>query len=345
MAKRKRLAPPKTDYLADTPASAPILPEPPRRAPPIAEVAGHASTTAALEEMSDTLRRAREEGRMALELPLDQIVTDYLVRDRINVDEDEMQVLMASIRQRGQQTPIEVAPLPDGRYGLISGWRRLRAITRLAEAGEAQPQILAFLRQPEQASDAYLAMVEENEIRVGLSYYERARIAARAVEQGVYPDERSALRSLYHAASRAKRSKIGSFLTLVKHLDGVLHFPEAIGERAGLILARELDHAPAIAQRIARHIQADPPRAPIDELDRINAALAEIAAKTKPAKKQSLKRKTGTDFTRTIEDGLQVTRHDITNPKGGRLTVKGAMVDENLADDLIAWLIERTAPK
>jgi ParB/RepB/Spo0J family partition protein len=341
MAKRKRLAPPKTDYLADAPASAPILPEPPRRAPPIADVAGHASTTAALEEMSDTLRRARDEGRMALELPLDQIVTDYLVRDRINVDEDEMQVLIASIRQRGQQTPIEVAPLPGGRYGLISGWRRLRAITRLAEAGEAQPQILAFLRQPEQASDAYLAMVEENEIRVGLSYYERARIAARAVEQGVYPDERSALRSLYHAASRAKRSKIGSFLKLVEHLDGVLHFPEAIGERAGLFLARELEYAPSIAQRIAEQIQADPPLNPSDELDRINAGLAKALGRDKSSSKKTQKRKTETDITRTIHPGLQVVRHH----KGGRLTVKGAAVDETLADDLIAWLAERSAQK
>lgn len=338
MAKRRRLAPANTDYLADTPApAAPIFPDPaPRRTPPIADVAGQASATAALEEMSETLRRAREEGRMVLDLAIDQIRPDYLVRDRLNVDEGEMEVLMTSIRQRGQQTPIEVAPLPDGRYGLISGWRRLRAISRLAEAGEAAPVVLAFLRKPEQASDAYLAMVEENEIRVGLSYYERARIAARAVEQGVYPDERTALRSLYHAASRAKRSKIGSFLTLVHHLDGVLQFPESLGERTGLILAKELEHAPAIAHVIARHINADPPKFPVDEMDRINAALAELAQAVKPPKK-ALKRKTGTDIVRKIRPGLQVVRHH----QGGKLTVKGDAVDEDLAADLIAWLVER----
>jgi len=334
MAKRKRLAPPKTDYLADAPApSAPIFPDAPRRTPPIADVAAQASSAAALEEMSDTLRRARDEGRMVLELPIDQITPDYLVRDRLNVDEGEMQVLMTSIQQRGQQTPIEVAPLPDGRYGLISGWRRLRAISRLAEAGETQPQILAFLRKPDQASDAYLAMVEENEIRVGLSYYERARIAARAVEQGVYPDERTALRSLYHAASRAKRSKIGSFLTLVRHLDGVLKFPESIGERAGLILAKELEFAPTLADRIARHVAANPPAFAIDELDRINAALSEAAGKPK---KQAQKPKSEPDIVRTIHAGLQVIRH-----KNGRLTVKGNAVDEHLAEDLIAWLAAR----
>jgi ParB/RepB/Spo0J family partition protein len=343
MAKRKRLAPPKAGFFA-SPVAAPILPDAPaeaaRRAPPIADVAAHASTTAALEEMSDTLRRAREEGRMALELPLDQIVTDYLVRDRINVDEGEMEVLMTSLRQRGQQTPIEVAPLQDGRYGLISGWRRLRAITRLSEAGEAQPQILAFLRQPEQASDAYLAMVEENEIRVGLSYYERARIASRAVEQGVYPDTRTALRSLYHAASRAKRSKIGSFLTLVTHLDGVLRFPEALGERAGLFLAREIEAAPALAKGMKARIEANPPENPADELDLINATLAAAAGKAaaEKSKKQSLNPEIESNVTRKIRPDLQVVQHGA----GGKLTVKGAAVDEALIVDLIDWLTARS---
>jgi hypothetical protein len=40
--------------------------------------------------------------------------------------------------------------------------------------------------------EAYLAMVEENEIRVGLSFYERARIVARAAEAGVFERHRGA---------------------------------------------------------------------------------------------------------------------------------------------------------
>ena len=84
-------------------------------------------------------------------------------------------------------------------------------------------------------------MVEENEIRVGLSYYERARIAARAAELGVFPDTASALARLFASASRAKRSKIGSFLRLYTALDDRLRFPAAIPERLGLRLARALD--------------------------------------------------------------------------------------------------------
>ena len=96
------------------------------RSAPIADVARDASASAALNELSDSLARARDEGRMVVQIPLDQIETDHLVRDRMVVEEDEMQTLMTSLRSRGQQTPIEVVQLGPDRYGLISGWRRCR---------------------------------------------------------------------------------------------------------------------------------------------------------------------------------------------------------------------------
>ena len=158
---------------------------------------------------------------MVLELPLDAIEASYLVRDRLVMDADEMEALKASLVARGQQTPIDVADLGDGRFGLISGFRRLTALQDLAKTGGTET-VLALLRRPDEASDTYLAMVEENEIRVGLSYYERARIGLKAVEQGVFPDTKKALLSLFHAASRAKRSKIRSFLNVVAALDGAV---------------------------------------------------------------------------------------------------------------------------
>ena len=52
-------------------------------------------------------------------------------------------------------------------YGLISGWRRLTALQALhAETGEARfATVQALVRRPETAADAYVTMVEENEIR------------------------------------------------------------------------------------------------------------------------------------------------------------------------------------
>lgn len=275
MAKRKRLTPAQPDYLMEpaTPPEAP--PEPAGAAPfsqpqraPIAHVAGDAATHAALSAVTAELHQARAEGRLIQALDLGSIEAGYLVRDRIMAEEADLAPLIDSLRLRGQQTPIEVVALEGGRYGLISGWRRLSALQRLrAETGEARfGTVLAILRRPADAAAAYLAMVEENEIRVGLSYYERARIVVKSVESGVFPTARAGLQGLFGAASRARRSKIGSFMAIVAALDGALRFPTALGERAGLVLARALEADGALGPKLVERLAQAAPQTPEAEL-------------------------------------------------------------------------------
>jgi ParB family transcriptional regulator, chromosome partitioning protein len=280
MAKRKRLTPADPDSF--TP---PMVLEtkaylrPGITPPPIAQVAGDASTTAALAEVSEVLATARAEGRLVQRLALTSIDAGYLVRDRLAGNQDEMQALMDSLRSHGQRTPIEVTEIAPGRYGLISGWRRITALTRLfTQTGDARYEtVLALLRRPDTASDAYVAMVEENEVRLGLSYYERARIVALAVEHGVFGSDKAALQALFATASRAKRSKIGSFLDIYRHLGVVLQFPIALPERLGLTLSHLLSDDPdAVAQMIAA-LQAQPAATAEDELAHLSL-LAENAA-------------------------------------------------------------------
>ena len=59
-----------------------------------------------------------------------------------------------------------------------------------------------------------------------------------------------AIRELFRHASRPKRSKILSFLKVHRALGDVLTFPTAIGERAGLALAKSLEDQ-ATAARVA----------------------------------------------------------------------------------------------
>jgi hypothetical protein len=200
MAKRKRLGGPLQDYLATSQTATT-----PAASAPIARVAGETSVNAAFEEVSRELSSARNEGRLVLRLPLDRIEVAWLMRDRTHPgteDDPDFTALLDSLRRNGQRSPIEVVDIGEGRYGLISGWRRLTALRRLhEESGEARfATVLAFLRQPASSEEAYVAMVEENEIRLGLSYYERARIAAKSVEAGVYPDT-----ALSAGADRAAR--------------------------------------------------------------------------------------------------------------------------------------------
>lgn len=280
MAKRRRLDPiPQADLPAPEQKSA----LPPIGAP-IARVAQDTAREAAFEELRTALTEARAEGRLIQKLPLDAVQLDHLLRDRIALDEEALVPLMESLRARGQQVPIEVTALGGGRFGLISGWRRMAALRRLAaETGEARfGTVLAILRSPETAGDAYLAMVEENEIRLGLSHYERARIVLRAVEAGVFPTTKTALQKLFAHGSRARRSKIGSFLGVVEALDGVLRFPTDLGERLGLALSQRLGAEPDFAPRLRARLAAVAPETAEDERLVLEAALMPVAPNSAP---------------------------------------------------------------
>ncbi|MEP1766932.1 MAG: ParB/RepB/Spo0J family partition protein [Sulfitobacter sp.] len=315
MAKRKRLSP---AVFSDVPERV----ETKSVTAPIASVASDAAAQAALSDVVETLTKAKREGRMVLELDPSCIDPSYLMRDRTRVDADEMAALVASIRERGQQTPIEVVELEAGRYGLISGWRRLSAITQLGER-----PVLALLRAPRDAPEAYQAMIEENEIRVGLSYYERARIVAKSVASGVFETDKAALQSLFKAASRAKRSKIKSFLPVVASLDGILHFPEDMGERLGLSLSKALEADEALADRL-RQALAQPPVDAGGEQALIQKTMdAETGtapqAQAKPAA-QRVKR---------LVPGLHAQTRD-----DGSLLLSGPALTPTLARELQDWL-------
>jgi len=255
-------------------------------AAPIARVAAEAAGAAALQELADSVARARDEGKMVLDLPLGDIAPDHLTRDRIPAEDEDMAALVTSIRAHGQRTPIEVTPLvgtgtvSEGGgqgalpYGLISGWRRLAALKALhAETGEARfATVQALLRRPESVGAAYVAMVEENEIRVGLSHYERARVAALAAARGVFPDEETAIRTLFATASRPKRSRIRAFLELYHGLDGSLRFPAHLPERLGLALVERLRAGAGAA--IVAGLDAADPATPEDERTVLAALVA-----------------------------------------------------------------------
>ncbi|MFD3191545.1 ParB/RepB/Spo0J family partition protein [Sedimentitalea sp. HM32M-2] len=369
MAKRKRLTPAQPGFLQAEPARAA-----PGAAPiaPIAQVAGEASANAALGELSETLRTARAQGRLIETLPLAAIDETHLVRDRMVQDADEMAALEASLQARGQQSPIEVVALPADKpgkggaaYGLISGWRRLSALRRLqARTGEDRfATVEARLITPADAQAAYVAMVEENEIRAGLSLYEKGRIALRSVHEGVYPTPRAALRGLFGSVSRSRRSKIGSFLTLVEPLDGLLRFPAAIPEKLGLALAKALqdDHRFATALRLRlRQQEPDSAEAELALLaaalrDRDQAASAAAnpspatdpspapnpAPATAPARDAARPRLTGLDAG-SVADRLQETRVTARlDAAAQRIELTGGGVDAALFAALQDWLKTR----
>lgn len=335
MAKRKRLTQPNAVDLPGAGATPEAQTDPPgyarstRHRAPVADMVGAASAVAALEELSDDMRRARSEGRMVLRVALAKIDAAYLVRDRILLDEEDLAVLETSMASRGQQMPLDVVDLGGDRYGLISGLRRLTALQRLWErTGEARfSEALCLVRQPADSPEAYLAMVEENEIRSGLSFYERAAIVSRSAGQGAFADTRAALRGLFGAASKAKRSKIGSFVTLFEQLDAVLAHPVMIPERLGLALTQALEADATFARRLAHTLEAEPDRTAGRERALLETALRAASQKSAAAKPTTPRMETAPGV--------------FLETKGSKVILSGPGVDADLRSALAEWLSDR----
>lgn len=317
MAKRKRLELPSEPISPDLETKS-AFPPAPRARMPIADVAGETAGRAALEEVAREMTAAEEEGRIVKRLPLEKIAIHHLSRDRMVLAEEDMAALTASIAERGQQTPVEVVQLAGGLFGLISGLRRIEALKALG-----QTDVLALVKTPETSQDAYQAMVEENEIRADLSFYERANIAVAATGQGVYEDVRAAVKELFAHAPKAKRSKILKFVTLRDTLGTALRFPTAIPEHLGFKLAQAIEADRSAATRIARALKQAPPEDAAAERRVLEAALRQPGAA--PVRED-------------LAPGLRL------ETRAGRAVLSGKAVDAAFLEDLKAWAASRTQP-
>ncbi|VDS10767.1 ParB-like nuclease domain protein [Paracoccus haematequi] len=297
--------------------------------PPVARIAAETATQAALEELASELRQARDSGRLVLDLPLPSVKATHLQRDRMHMDPEDMASLKASIRDRGQQVPVEVVALSEGQYGLVSGARRLAALTALhGETGDSRfASVKALLRPFEAAPEAYLAMVEENEIRADLSFYERGRLAHEAARLGVFDSPAAAVRMLFQHAPAPKRSKILSFVALHEALGDALRFPEAIPEKLGLALVKAMQGDPDLAGRLQDRLKAAAPDSAALERHVLEAALRpDSAGKTQPQPENAFQ---------DVVAGIRLK----TSP--GRAVLTGRGVTEAFLRNLHDWLQAR----
>ncbi|SFP43532.1 ParB/RepB/Spo0J family partition protein [Tranquillimonas alkanivorans] len=194
-------------------------------------------------------REARESGLVLAALRVDDVATDDLPRDRLELDaiavSDEMEELKASIRARGQKEPIEVYEAPDGKYQLKKGWRRLTALSQLrAETGEDRfERVIARVEGTvSDRVDRYIDMVEENVVRQDLTFAEMAQLAITAAEDdSVDGDDAEAMvNRLYGSLHKMKRSYIRSFVHLLLALGEDLRWPREVSRNLGVDVARAL---------------------------------------------------------------------------------------------------------
>ncbi|MDO6966121.1 plasmid partitioning protein RepB [Rhizobium alvei] len=175
----------------------------------------------ALREQNERLSRAEEierrlaEGQAVVELETSSIEPSF-VQDRM---QGEIDGLLASIREQGQQVPILVRPHPDlpDRYQVAFGHRRLRAVSDLGLPVKAVVRELTD-------EQLVVAQGQENNEREDLTFIEKARFAYRLNKQFS--------REIVIAAMSIDKSNLSKMLLIVDALPSELI--DAIGAAPGV---------------------------------------------------------------------------------------------------------------
>lgn len=94
-----------------------------------------------------------------------RLIDESAFEDRIDPEDDEIVDLAGRIRARGQLIPILVSPLPQGRFRIVYGRRRLAALRRIGLPAKALVRDL-------DEDQAILAQGQENTFRRDLTWIE-----------------------------------------------------------------------------------------------------------------------------------------------------------------------------
>ena len=107
------------------------------------------------------------------------LIDDAGYEDRLGIDGDAQRQLMESLQTYGQQVPVLLRPHPtaQGRFEIVYGRRRLRALRELG-----QP-VKAMVRQLDDHA-LVMAQGQENTSRQDLSFVEKASFAAQLQGDG-----------------------------------------------------------------------------------------------------------------------------------------------------------------
>lgn len=236
-----------------------------RRGPMAAAISENAEALQARKAASESIRAEndalaheyvalREAGHVVRSVPLDEVRSQMLVRDRMPGEDAELAELVTSIREVGLSNPIRVIERPGGGYELVQGFRRLSAFRQLQSDGQGGFDAIPALIVPGEPDVAglYRRMVDENVIRKDLSFAEMAHAARNYLND---PDTDAAdigeaVAALFQSAPYSKRNYIRNFAFLLDEIGTALRFPTAIPRALGVTLARALKDQPGLGAEI-----------------------------------------------------------------------------------------------
>jgi len=220
----------------------------------------------------------RKSGLILARVPVQDVHTNKLTRDRRDMDEEGLAELRDSIRAIGLSNPIHVERAAHG-YELVQGLRRLTAFRALfEESGDARfaeiPAVV--LAEGETIDRLYRRMVDENLIRTDISFAEMAMLAKSYAADAAteVADLDAAVQVLFNSAGKQKKSYIRAFARLLERVGDDLRHPQAIPRALGLSLRNWLDREDGAIERLRQKLGAAPDRSAEEELAILKACVA-----------------------------------------------------------------------
>lgn len=265
--------------------------------------------------------RLKQQGLIVDLIPLDQIETYKLMRDRHKGADMELAELVESIRDIGLSNPIRVEPRPDGRYELIQGYRRIQAYTQLlAETGDTDKYgsiPAGIMARGEELEVLYRRMVDENLVRKDISLAEMAQLAIHYAMDPLtdISDPDKAVAKLFKSASYSKRSYIRSFIPVVNRLGEILKFLPDVPRALGLALSAKLDDAPGLVASIKSDLDDWENRGVEDELTILRRYVGDD--RVEPLERKPLQKP-------AVQGVKAKTSFQIARPQGAAKCVAGA---------------------
>lgn len=243
------------------------------------------------------------------------VIDASLIADRLADTGDDHKLLVASIREHGQQVPILVRPHPDheGRYQIAYGRRRLRALKELGQTVRA-------IVKPLSNEQLVVAQGQENSARTDLSFIEKALFAARLEEGGF--DRETIMAAL--SVDKSGLSRLISSAVRIPNdiIEAIGPAPKA-GRDRWIELSARLDGAVAIEK--ARKAVAAAQFSTLSSDERFSKIFEGVAPKKAKAVRPTIWRS---------DDGLRVAS---IRDDAKALTVT---IDKKVAADFGAYLVE-----
>lgn len=250
-------------------------------------------------------------------IELDPVLIDSsFVTDRLDESAADCAVLVASLREHGQQVPILVRPHPEisGRYQVAYGHRRLRALR------EMQRHVKAVVRQLTD-DQLVIAQGQENSARRDLSFIERASFAMLLEDRGFG-------RETIMASLSVDKTELSRLISCRRGLPDDLVTAVGAAPKAGRRRWMELTECLQArgTTRTWMRVRDDPAFAELDSDCRFTAIFAALSMKMPSARKSS---------SWIDDDGQKIVRID---DESGWLRIN---VDKSVDADFGTFLVKQ----